>query len=62
MLRTSLKSMVGRWTIRLNAMNYKLNNINSLSGFNPNAFYFAYNNELSKDIGLGYEQLLQCGN
>jgi hypothetical protein len=42
------------WTLdyQINAMNYKLNNINSLSGFNPNAFYFAYNNELSKDIGL----------
>lgn len=27
-------------------------NITALSGFNPNAYYFAYNNEFSKDIGL----------
>lgn len=42
------------WTLdyQISAMNNKLNNINSLSGFNPNAYYFAYNNELSKDIGM----------
>ncbi|OPX89297.1 MAG: hypothetical protein A4E53_01584 [Pelotomaculum sp. PtaB.Bin104] len=42
------------WTLdyQINAMKNKLNDINVLSGFNPNAYYFAYNNELSKDIGL----------
>jgi len=42
------------WTLdyQISAMKNKLNNINALSGFNPNAYYFAYNNALSKDIGL----------
>ncbi len=42
------------WTLdyQINGMNKKLDNIKALSGFNPNAYYFAYNNELSKDIGL----------
>ena len=42
------------WTLdyRINSMEQKINNINNLTGFNPNAYYFAYNNELSKDIGL----------
>ena len=42
------------WTLnyKINSMEQKINNINSLSGFNANAYYFAYNNELSKDIGL----------
>lgn len=42
------------WTLdyQINAMNNKLNNINILTSFNPNAYYFAYNNELSKDIGM----------
>ena len=42
------------WTLdyQISAMNKKLDNISTLSGFNPNAYYFAYNNELSKDIGL----------
>lgn len=42
------------WTLdyEINAMNSKLNDINNLSAFNPNTYYFAYNNELSKDIGL----------
>ncbi|MDD4239191.1 MAG: DUF4829 domain-containing protein [Desulfotomaculaceae bacterium] len=42
------------WTLdyQISAMKNKLNNINALTGFNPNAYYFAYNNELSKDIGL----------
>ncbi|WP_330577803.1 DUF4829 domain-containing protein [Alkaliphilus serpentinus] len=42
------------WTLdyQISAMNNKLNNINVLTGFNPNAYYFAYNNELSKDVGL----------
>ncbi|HEX3074037.1 MAG TPA: DUF4830 domain-containing protein, partial [Ignavibacteriales bacterium] len=42
------------WTLdyRISAMNVKLNDIHALTGFDPNAYYFAYNNELSKDIGL----------
>ena len=42
------------WTLdyQISAMENKLNNISVLSGFNPNAYYFAYNNELSKDIDL----------
>ncbi len=42
------------WTLdyQINEMNNKLNNIKVLSDFNPNAYYFAYHNELSKDIGL----------
>ncbi|MFT4147032.1 MAG: M56 family metallopeptidase [Mobilitalea sp.] len=42
------------WTLdyQIFAMNNKLNEIRTLSAFNPNAYYFAYNNELSKDIGL----------
>ncbi len=42
------------WTLdyEIYAMNNKLNEIRTLSAFNPNAYYFAYNNELSKDIGL----------
>ena len=42
------------WTLnyQIRAMKNKINNINALTGFNPNAYYFAYNNELSKDIGL----------
>ncbi|HHX59433.1 MAG TPA: DUF4829 domain-containing protein [Epulopiscium sp.] len=42
------------WTIdyQINSMKDKLNNIKVLTGFDPNSYYFAYNNELSKDIGL----------
>jgi len=42
------------WTLdyHINGMNERLGNIKALSGFNPNAYYFAYSNELSKDIGL----------
>lgn len=42
------------WTLdyQISGMNNKLNNINVLTGFNPNAYYFAYNNVLSADIGL----------
>lgn len=42
------------WTIdyQISAMKNKLNSINALTEFNPNSYYFAYNNELSKDIGL----------
>lgn len=34
----------------------KLNDIRTLSNFNPNVYYFGYNNELSKDIGLDMSQ------
>lgn len=37
---------------QISAMNNKLNNLTVLTGFNPNAYYFAYNNVLSMDIGL----------
>ncbi|MGF7144045.1 hypothetical protein HNQ56_002475 [Anaerotaenia torta] len=42
------------WTLdyQISGMKNKLGDIKALSGFNPNAYYFAYNNELSKDIGL----------
>ncbi len=42
------------WTIdyQISSMKRKFNNIKVLTGFNPSAYYFAYNNELSKDIGL----------
>ena len=42
------------WTLdyKISSMEQNINNINSLASFNPNAYYFAYNNELSKDIGL----------
>lgn len=42
------------WTLnyKINSMKQKINNIKTLAEFNPNAYYFAYNNELSKDIGL----------
>lgn len=42
------------WTLdyKINSMKLKLNDIESFSGFDSNSYYFAYNNELSKDIGL----------
>ncbi len=42
------------WTLnyKINSMKQKINNIKTLTQFNPNTYYFAYNNELSKDIGL----------
>lgn len=42
------------WTLdyKLGRTDGKLNSITSLSGFDPSDCYFAYNNELSKDIGL----------
>lgn len=42
------------WTIdyQISEKKNKINNINVLSSFDPNSYYFAYNNELSKDIGL----------
>jgi len=46
------------WTLdyQISEMKNKLNDISTLSDFNPNAYYFAYNNELSKDIGLDMSQ------
>ena len=42
------------WTLdyRIGTKKVKFNSLKILSGFNPNDYYFAYNNELSKDIGL----------
>lgn len=42
------------WTIdyKINTIKSKLEDIDTLSSFSPNPYYFAYNNELSKDIGL----------
>ncbi len=42
------------WTLdyQINRIRYGLNKIKSLSAFDPGTYYFAYNNELSKDIGL----------
>jgi beta-lactamase regulating signal transducer with metallopeptidase domain len=42
------------WTLdyQISEIKYELNKIRILSAFDPGAFYFAYNNELSKDIGL----------
>lgn len=42
------------WTLdyKLGRTDGKLNSIRSLSGFDPSDYYFAYNNELSKGIGL----------
>ncbi len=42
------------WTLlyKISDISLTLGDINNLSTFEPNAYYFAYNNELSKDIGL----------
>lgn len=42
------------WTLdyQISEREDKLGDISTLSEFNPNPYYFAYNNELSKDIGL----------
>lgn len=42
------------WTLdyRIGAVSTRLKNIRTLSDFDPNAYYFAYHNVLSKDIGL----------
>jgi len=42
------------WTLdyQISEIRYELNKIRILSAFDPGAYYFAYNNELSKDIGL----------
>lgn len=42
------------WTLdyQINTIKDKLDDINVLSSFNPNTYYFAYNNEFSKNIGL----------
>ncbi len=51
------------WTLdyQISSGKDKLNNFNTLSYFNPNAYYFAYNNELSKDIGLDMSQYVNNG-
>lgn len=42
------------WTLdyQISWIKHKLNKIKVLSEFDPGTYYFAYNNELSKDIGL----------
>lgn len=42
------------WTLdyQISEIKYKLNKFKVLSAFDPGTYYFAYNNELSKDIGL----------
>ncbi len=52
------------WTLdyQINGMNNKLNNITVLTGFNPNAYYFAYNNVLSADIGLDMSRYSNSAN
>ena len=42
------------WTLlyKISDLSLTLGEINNLTTFEPNAYYFAYNNELSKDIGL----------
>lgn len=42
------------WTLDylISEKKIRLNDIGALSDFDPNSYYFAYNNELSKDIGL----------
>lgn len=42
------------WTLdyQISEIKYELNKIKILSAFDPGTYYFAYNNELSKDIGL----------
>ncbi|QHA01445.1 DUF5301 domain-containing protein [Dehalobacter restrictus] len=52
------------WTLdyQISAMNNKLNNITVLTGFNPNAYYFAYNNVLSSDIGLDLSRYSNSAN
>ncbi len=52
------------WTLdyQISAMNDKLNNITVLTGFNPNAYYFAYNNVLSTDIGLDMSRYSNSAN
>jgi len=51
------------WTLdyEIKVMNARLNNIRTLSGFDPNSYYFAYNNELSKDIGLDMSSFSETG-
>lgn len=42
------------WTLdyQIKKLKSRLADIRSLSGFDPNTYYFAYHNELSRDIGL----------
>lgn len=46
------------WTLDylIREMKIDIGNFNKLGYFNPNTYYFAYNNELSKDIGLDMSQ------
>lgn len=46
------------WTLdyQISEMKKRLNKIGTLSDFNSNAYYFAYNNELSKDLDLDMSQ------
>lgn len=52
------------WTLdyQISVMNNKLDNITVLTGFNPNAYYFAYNNVLSTDIGLDMSEYSNSAN
>ncbi len=52
------------WTLdyQINKLKSNLEDINVLSDFNPNQYYFAYNNELSKDIGLDMGQYANTTN
>ncbi len=50
------------WTLdyQINSIEEKFEDISILSVFNPSTYYFVYNNELSKDIGLdmsGYSDI-----
>lgn len=47
------------WTLdyRISEWKNNINDINLLCDFDPNAYYFAYNNELSKDIGLDMSRI-----
>ena len=49
------------WTLdyKIGTKNEKINQMSILSDFEPNTYYFAYNNELSKDIGLDMSEY--CG-
>lgn len=46
------------WTLdyQISEVKSKLGNINTLFDFSPNEYYWSYNNELSKDIGLDMSQ------
>ena len=52
------------WTLdyEIGKLKSNLEDINVLSEFNSNQYYFAYNNELSKDIGLDMDQYANTTN